>query len=191
MPDGGSDCCGTCVLNANWGRYMNPDLAGERPRVAVCLLRGISTGDPFWTYCDWHNGGPFSDVTWRMLSGRAHPYAVPAELVDDLLARILQYHSRRRESFTAVWASGIYSDGYQRIPWDGPADPVVVSADHAQPCDRCGAAATGHALFIHPEDSKEPLFFCSNEHYLDWWKPRHPNTPHWFPAVPHILYDED
>ena len=53
MPNGGSDCCGTCWFNrANGGRrgYV-PDRAGGDD---YCELRGLAVPDAFWTYCANH-----------------------------------------------------------------------------------------------------------------------------------------
>ncbi len=43
MPNGGSDCCGTCWFNrANAGQP------------GFCEIRGIAISNPFWTYCANH-----------------------------------------------------------------------------------------------------------------------------------------
>ena len=46
MPNGGSDCCGTCINNrANRDNRKN---TGQD----YCLLRGVAITTPYWTYCD-------------------------------------------------------------------------------------------------------------------------------------------
>lgn len=53
MPNGGSDCCGTCWFNAkNKGKagYEHAD----DPESAFCLIRNIAIDDPFYTYCHNH-----------------------------------------------------------------------------------------------------------------------------------------
>ena len=53
MPNGGSDCCGTC-----WFNTMNKGEAGYRhaadPEPAYCTIRGLPLDDPFYTYCANH-----------------------------------------------------------------------------------------------------------------------------------------
>lgn len=53
MPNGGSDCCGTC-----WFNKKNKDEAGydhaRAPESDFCTLRGILLEDPFYTYCGNH-----------------------------------------------------------------------------------------------------------------------------------------
>jgi HEAT repeat protein len=46
MPNGGSDCCGTCWFNAR-------NLA-EGPEPHFCTIRGLAIVNPFWTYCGNH-----------------------------------------------------------------------------------------------------------------------------------------
>ena len=53
MPNGGSDCCGTCWFNAR-----NKGEAGyghsHDPEPAVCLIRSLPIENPFYTYCGNH-----------------------------------------------------------------------------------------------------------------------------------------
>ena len=55
MPNGGSDCCGTC-----WYNLVNEGEAGyERPGVGKgvkdhCEIRGLAIETPFYTYCANH-----------------------------------------------------------------------------------------------------------------------------------------
>lgn len=55
MPNGGSDCCGTC-----WHNRVNEGKAGyERPGEAkgvkdYCEIRGLAIQSPFYTYCANH-----------------------------------------------------------------------------------------------------------------------------------------
>ena len=53
MPNGGSDCCGTCWFNAgNKGRagYLDPRERGP----AFCTIRDLPIRNPFYTYCANH-----------------------------------------------------------------------------------------------------------------------------------------
>jgi len=53
MPNGGSDCCGTCWFNAR-----NNGEAGyahtRDPEPALCAIRNLPIADPFYTYCANH-----------------------------------------------------------------------------------------------------------------------------------------
>ena len=53
MPNGGSDCCGTCWFNAK-----NKGEAGyahaSDPEPAFCAIRALPIADPFYTYCGNH-----------------------------------------------------------------------------------------------------------------------------------------
>ena len=53
MPNGGSDCCGTCWFNAK-----NKGQAGfghaDDPEPHFCVIRGIAIEDAFYTYCANH-----------------------------------------------------------------------------------------------------------------------------------------
>ncbi|MCP4106572.1 MAG: hypothetical protein GY749_13730 [Desulfobacteraceae bacterium] len=53
MPNGGSDCCGTC-----WFNKKNKGKAGynhaKEPGEAFCIIREIIIADPFYTYCGNH-----------------------------------------------------------------------------------------------------------------------------------------
>jgi hypothetical protein len=53
MPNGGSDCCGTCWFNSqNKGEtgYQNSAKKGA----VFCIIRDLEIPDPFWTYCANH-----------------------------------------------------------------------------------------------------------------------------------------
>ena len=50
MPNGGSDCCGTCWFNAKNKGHRGYDHTHD-PEPDVCAIRGISIEDPFYTYC--------------------------------------------------------------------------------------------------------------------------------------------
>jgi hypothetical protein len=53
MPNGGSDCCGTCWFNAK-----NKGQAGyshsSDPEPAHCTIRNLPIANPFYTYCGNH-----------------------------------------------------------------------------------------------------------------------------------------
>ena len=53
MPNGGSDCCGTCWFNSK--NEGEPGYHGsEKAGVVICTIRNLEIPDPFWTYCANH-----------------------------------------------------------------------------------------------------------------------------------------
>ncbi len=172
MPDGGSDCCGTCVFNRQWGSYHDPELAGRRERFAECALRGIRTDNPFWTYCDWWQGGVFRRQAHAIRDQRPQQWRLEPAEVQSLVAKVLQWLSARGESFGPVYADGMYQNGYQRIPWDGPNEPSS-RGTAAFTCYQCERQATD-GIQIAPRDLGTTLGFCSNGCYIAWWLTRHP-----------------
>lgn len=54
MPNGGSDCCGTCWFNARNKGETGYEHADD-PEPAFCSIRNCPIdGDPFYTYCSNH-----------------------------------------------------------------------------------------------------------------------------------------
>lgn len=49
MPNGGSDCCGTC-----WFNSRNQREAARTAAPAVCTIRNLVVASPFYTYCANH-----------------------------------------------------------------------------------------------------------------------------------------
>ena len=58
--------------------------------------------------------------------------------------------------------------GYVRIPWHGDIEPLV---NVATTCSVCGRK-TETGIEIKGSDSLS-LGFCSNRHYVQWWKTQH------------------
>lgn len=55
MPNGGSDCCGTCWFNArNQGEPGFPRDAERRSQPSFCEIRNLPIQNAFWTYCSNH-----------------------------------------------------------------------------------------------------------------------------------------
>ena len=53
MPNGGSDCCGTCWFNARNGGQAGSGHA-DRSIPAHCTIRDLAIANPFYTYCANH-----------------------------------------------------------------------------------------------------------------------------------------
>ena len=90
MPDGGSDCCGTCGFNKAMREIGSPSAGADSDeflRLSHCVLRDTNITTPFWTYCD-----NYSHV------GAAKEGA---------------------EIRGPIYADGLFEGWYCRIPWNG------------------------------------------------------------------------
>ena len=54
MPNGGSDCCGTCWYNRRNEGEKGYSRADDRDLEAYCEIRHVLVENPFWTYCANH-----------------------------------------------------------------------------------------------------------------------------------------
>lgn len=54
MPNGGSDCCGTCWFNRRNAGEKGYSRAQDTDVEAYCEIRDVSIENPFWTYCANH-----------------------------------------------------------------------------------------------------------------------------------------
>jgi len=67
MPNGGSDCCGTCWFNSNYKEKITKEgkiakrKKGVPKSITKCLLRDIEISNPFWTYCANHPKHTYPD----------------------------------------------------------------------------------------------------------------------------------
>ena len=53
MPNGGSDCCGTCWFNQKNNGVVGYGNTTKKDKV-LCTIRDVEIVDPFWTYCANH-----------------------------------------------------------------------------------------------------------------------------------------
>ena|SRR5215813_2946657 len=78
------------------------------------------------------------------------------------------WHTRTRQPVGPIYASGLYENGYRRIPWHGNVEPERVGPGV---CTKCGRRfADGLEIAVVESAPKQ---FCSNLHYLLWWKGEH------------------
>ncbi len=54
MPNGGSDCCGTCWFNRTNGGEAGFPEPGADDEAPYCQIRNLVIEDPFYTYCANH-----------------------------------------------------------------------------------------------------------------------------------------
>lgn len=53
MPNGGSDCCGTCWFNSK-NNMESGNNALQKEGKVNCIIRNVEINNPFWTYCANH-----------------------------------------------------------------------------------------------------------------------------------------
>ena len=54
MPNGGSDCCGTCWFRTEKKVEIKDKKEDNRKYITTCLIRDLEIPRPFWTYCANH-----------------------------------------------------------------------------------------------------------------------------------------
>ena len=73
--------------------------------------------------------------------------------------------TEREEPIGWIYAMGI--EGYRRIPWHGKIEPKIYTPSV---CTICGRKTDKGITVIH---SGMEVGFCTNRHYIDWWKTKH------------------
>jgi len=64
MPNGGSDCCGTCWFNRkNDGKAGYPKKSVDSKLPAYCSIRDVVIPEPFWTYCSNHPAHNIEEIS--------------------------------------------------------------------------------------------------------------------------------
>ena len=56
MPNGGTDCCGTCFFNSKNDGLTGFGPTSDKKGKSICVIRKIEIPNPYWTYCPNHNG---------------------------------------------------------------------------------------------------------------------------------------
>jgi hypothetical protein len=80
------------------------------------------------------------------------------------------WHTRTHAPVGPIYVSGIYDQGHRRIPWHGVIAPEFIQVGV---CSECGGQIEDGISIVSVESA--PLVFCSNLHYLQWWKRQHPD----------------
>lgn len=68
-----------------------------------------------------------------------------------------------------VFGSGLY-EGYVRIPWHGDSEPMVAVPSV---CVLCGRKTERGIKLV---TGSAEVGFCTNRHYVDWWKTKHDDS---------------
>ncbi|HLW52306.1 MAG TPA: hypothetical protein VKW06_05650 [Candidatus Angelobacter sp.] len=88
----------------------------------------------------------------------------------DLFTYCQNWHTRTRKPIGPVYSSGLYENGYRRVPWHGNVEPEICNNGVCSECHE--TFAEGITL---PGVESSPVSFCSNLHYLQWWRRQHPD----------------
>jgi hypothetical protein len=122
MPNGGSDCCGTCWFNAR-----NKGEAGyghaRDPEPNVCTIRGLAIENPFWTYCTNHpHHRPHRDpipIGPVFIDAGDAPYGrkqwQPSPDSEEVRQHLLELVRAIREQPAEEYPAGVYSD--EMVVW--------------------------------------------------------------------------
>lgn len=143
MPNGGSDCCAKCDFNHARGEL---DLPIQ------------SDGDP---------EQPFHKRSFCVLRHIRTPNPFWTYCANFRGSLRFVGDDAPAKAHGPVFASGLY-EGYVRIPWHGDVEPSV---DVPATCSICGRKSDGGILLSI--SAGEPLGFCTNRHYVEWWRTVH------------------
>ncbi len=115
MPNGGSDCCGTCWFNAkNKGQAGYDHASDHEP--AFCTIRSLPIEDAFYTYCGNHphrtperDPIPIGPVFTGDESG-TREFWKPSPDTEDIRQHLLILLARMEEQPHSEYPIGIYAD---------------------------------------------------------------------------------
>src|SRR5215472_8551955 len=71
----------------------------------------------------------------------------------------MNWHTRTREPAGPVYASGLYDQGYRRIPWHGAVAPETAASGVCSECNQPFSDGLEIAVL-----ERAPRLFCSNLH---------------------------
>ncbi len=144
MPNGGSDCCGTCPFNRT-----NKDKSQE----PFCEIRKFRIEKPYWTYCNNHpRRNPLLSKTPRG--------PVWAPIFADYDSKPFSEDLRIPPRLLPPIGDAMYV----RVPYYQNTRPIE---DESGDCTICGEKCE-NTISVEPlnEDKK---YFCSTAHYFEWW----------------------
>ena len=122
MPNGGSDCCGTCWFNAkNKGEAGYPHEGDSEPN--FCIIRGLAIENPFWTYCGNHpHRRPDRDpipIGPVFVTGDGYPYSrmqwQPSPDTEEVRQHLLELVRAVSEQPAEEYPAGVYTD--EMVVW--------------------------------------------------------------------------
>lgn len=112
MPNGGSDCCGTC-----WFNRKNRGKAGyehtDSSEANYCEIRSVEIEDPFWTYCANHpHRSPDRDAIpiGPIMRGDPREMWEPSPDSQEIREHLLALLARIEEQPSQEYPIGVYRD---------------------------------------------------------------------------------
>ena len=112
MPNGGSDCCGTCWFNAmNKGEAGYHHASDREP--AFCTIRSSPISDPFYTYCGNHpHRRPERDPIpiGPVLTGEERELSQPSPDTEEIRQHLLSLLGKIEERPRSEYPLGIFAD---------------------------------------------------------------------------------
>ncbi len=120
MPNGGSDCCGTCWFNAKNKGKAGYEHAND-PEPAFCMIRDIAIENPFYTYCGNHphrrperDSIPIGPVYIGDSSGAREIWKSSPD-TEEIRRHLLSLLSEMSEQPRSEYPIGIYAD--EMVVW--------------------------------------------------------------------------
>jgi len=115
MPNGGSDCCGTCWFNAK--NKSEEGYAHSRdPEPPFCSIRNLPIEDPFYTYCGNHphrrpgrDRIPIGPVFTGDSSG-ARQFWQPSPDTEEIRQHLLSLLDAQEQQPSSEYPIGVYAD---------------------------------------------------------------------------------
>jgi hypothetical protein len=112
MPNGGTDCCGTCWFNAKNKGEAGYDHARD-PEPDFCTIRSLPVERPFYTYCGNHpQHRPERDPIpiGPVFMGEERKLLQPSPDTEDIRQHLLVLLRQMEERLRSEYPIGIYSD---------------------------------------------------------------------------------
>lgn len=114
MPNGGSDCCGTCWYNAQ-NKGQHDWRQADRSIPAYCTIRDLPVANPFYTYCANHpKRCPQRDPIPIGLAftgdSRTRTLWQPSPDTEEVRLHLLDLLARIEEQPESEYPMGIYRD---------------------------------------------------------------------------------
>lgn len=154
MPNGGSDCCGTCPFNGvNKGKVQYPPENVRMTAKYFCEVRNFEIKVPFWTYCNNH---PRRNPLWSKKPRGPVWCAVYQDYDSKAFNKDLK--------IPAEFLPPVGDAMYVRIPYYKMTRPNL---DDKAECHICGEMKDDTISIDPPDEDKK--YFCSVSHYYEWW----------------------
>lgn len=157
MPNGGSKNCTRCLHNKAVQEFGDMPHSDSDQRetffdLSYCEFHDVNLTNPAWTYCRRNTAltkNSKKDKEWKTLANQS----VLPEGVSG-----------------AIWGTGLQEKfgQYIKIPWHSKEEPKI---NVSCVCTVCETKTDDDGIIVI-HDGKE-VGFCSNRHYIDWWKTKH------------------